>query len=147
MVFRRIENQPQKHLAAQVNTVVQASVASVKPYGIFVRLKGFRANGLVHLSQVGAITVHSVLGSCQMTLLGLCCSCIQHHLGSLLVLLQISDHLEIGKDESDEDKINALSAVHSVGDPLWVKVSALTHFTLLECLKATLSVSYAIAQL
>jgi hypothetical protein len=40
----------------------------------------------------------------------------------VLLLLQISDHLEIGKDESDEDKINALSAVHSVGDTLWVKV-------------------------
>ena len=36
--------------------------------------------------------------------------------------VQISDHLDIGKDESDEDKVNALSAVHSVGDPLWVKV-------------------------
>ena len=40
------------------------------------------------------------------------------------MLLQISDHLDIGKDEGDEDKINALSAVHSVGDALWVKVSA-----------------------
>ena len=36
----------------QVGSVLEASVASVKPYGIFVKLKGFRANGLVHLSQV-----------------------------------------------------------------------------------------------
>lgn len=36
----------------QVGSVLQAIVASVKPYGIFVRLRGFRANGLVHLSQV-----------------------------------------------------------------------------------------------
>ncbi|BDA46039.1 probable nucleolar protein of 40 kDa [Coccomyxa sp. Obi] len=80
---------PQSDAPPEVGSVLQAMVASVKPYGIFVRLKGFRANGLVHLSQ-------------------------------------ISDHLDIGKDESDEDKVNALSAVHSVGDPLWVKIVEVT---------------------
>lgn len=39
--------------------------------------------------------------------------------------LQISDHLDIGRDESDESKIAALSSVHAVGDPLFVKVPAL----------------------
>jgi predicted RNA-binding protein with RPS1 domain len=48
-------------VAVQVGSVIQASVASVKPYGIFVRLKGFRANGLVHLSQVHSIELHDVL--------------------------------------------------------------------------------------
>lgn len=32
--------------------MVRGTVASVKPYGIFVRMEGFRANALVHLSQV-----------------------------------------------------------------------------------------------
>jgi hypothetical protein len=41
------------------------------------------------------------------------------------LLLQISDHLDIGRDESDEAKIAALSSVHAVGDALFVKVPAL----------------------
>ena len=36
----------------QVGSILEAVVATVKPFGLFVRLKGFRANGLVHLSQV-----------------------------------------------------------------------------------------------
>ena len=36
----------------QVGSILEAMVATVKPFGLFVRLKGFRANGLVHLSQV-----------------------------------------------------------------------------------------------
>ena len=35
----------------QVGSILEASVASHKPFGIFVRLKGYQANGLVHLSQ------------------------------------------------------------------------------------------------
>lgn len=38
---------------AQVGSILEAMVATVKPFGLFVRLKGYRANGLVHLSQVG----------------------------------------------------------------------------------------------
>ncbi len=38
--------------AAQVGAVLRGTVSSVKPYGLFVRLEGFRANALVHLSQV-----------------------------------------------------------------------------------------------
>ena len=37
---------------AQVGAVLRGAVSSVKPYGLFVRLDGFRANALVHLSQV-----------------------------------------------------------------------------------------------
>ena len=40
------------------------------------------------------------------------------------LFLQISDHLDIGRDESDESKIQALSSIHAVGDPLFVKVRA-----------------------
>jgi len=35
---------------------------------------------------------------------------------------QVSEHLDIGRDESDEAKVEALSAVHAVGDALYVKV-------------------------
>lgn len=54
-----------------------------------------------------------------------CAESLQNTQFGLLPDLQVSDHLDIGKDESDEDKVNALSAVHSVGDPLWVKVGHL----------------------
>lgn len=36
--------------------------------------------------------------------------------------MQISDHLDIGRDESDEAKVESLSSIHAVGDPLFVKV-------------------------
>ncbi|CAL5227873.1 g10913 [Coccomyxa viridis] len=76
---------PMTDAPPEVGQILEAMVATVKPFGIFVRLKGFRANGLVHLSQV-------------------------------------SDHLDIGRDESDESKIASLSAIHAVGDPLFVKI-------------------------
>ncbi len=40
----------------------------------------------------------------------------------LLPRAQVSEHLDIGRDESDEAKVEALSAVHAVGDALYVKV-------------------------
>ena len=43
-------------------------------------------------------------------------------LQSLVFAQQISDHLDIGRDESDVSKIASLSAIHAVGDPLYVKV-------------------------
>lgn len=36
---------------------------------------------------------------------------------------QVSEHLDIGRDESDEAKVEALSQVHAVGDSVFVKVS------------------------
>ncbi len=36
--------------------------------------------------------------------------------------LQISDHLDIGRDESNEAKVESLSSIHGVNDPLFVKV-------------------------
>ena len=48
----------------QVGSVLEASVASVKPYGIFVKLKGYRANGLVHLSQVRGACLLSMHDAC-----------------------------------------------------------------------------------
>lgn len=44
---------PQSDEPPEVGSIHQASVRSVKPFGLFVQLPGFRANGLVHLSQVG----------------------------------------------------------------------------------------------
>lgn len=37
-----------------MGTIVQAEVQSVRPFGIFVRMKGFSQDGLVHSSQVSA---------------------------------------------------------------------------------------------
>ncbi|KAK9817647.1 hypothetical protein WJX72_000130 [[Myrmecia] bisecta] len=68
-----------------VGSIQHATVASVKPYGVFVKMDGFKANGLVHSSQV-------------------------------------SDHLDMRQEETDEDKVAALSSIAGVGDRLFVKV-------------------------
>lgn len=35
-----------------LGSVQRASIRSVKPFGVFVQMEGFRSNALVHLSQV-----------------------------------------------------------------------------------------------
>lgn len=37
-------------------------------------------------------------------------------------MLQVSDHLDIARDDSDEAKVSALEAVVAVGEAFWVKV-------------------------
>ncbi|KAL3145372.1 hypothetical protein ABBQ38_001624 [Trebouxia sp. C0009 RCD-2024] len=69
----------------ELGSIQRASIRSIKPYGVFVQMEGFRSNALVHLSQV-------------------------------------ADGMEIGKEDSDEEKVAALSAVVSVGETLFVKV-------------------------
>ena len=54
----------------QVGAVVRGTVASVKPYGIFVRMEGFRANALVHLSQVQTLRYVLALSLCRNVLIG-----------------------------------------------------------------------------
>lgn len=46
-------------------------------------------------------------------------TCVVAYIG---FALQVSDHLDIGRDETDESKVASLSAIHAVGDPLFVKV-------------------------
>ena len=41
---------------------------------------------------------------------------------------QVSEHLDIGRDEGDDAKVEALSAVHAVGDSLYVKVNPAHRF-------------------
>ncbi len=65
-------------------------MASVKPFGLFVRLKGYRANGLVHLSQVWGtdVLLSMVTHACRRptaircreiaALLCICCCCCGH---------------------------------------------------------------------
>ena len=36
--------------------------------------------------------------------------------------VQVSDHMDLGAEESDEAKVAALSEVHRPGDRIWVKV-------------------------
>jgi hypothetical protein len=43
---------PQSNEPPEVGTVHRATVATVKPFGVFVRIQGFRSNGLVHFTQV-----------------------------------------------------------------------------------------------
>lgn len=43
---------PLKEGAPEMNSVHKAEVASIKPFGVFVRMEGYRTNGLVHVSQV-----------------------------------------------------------------------------------------------
>lgn len=44
----------------EIGSVQRASIRSIKPYGVFVQMEGFRSNALVHLSQVpiGRSAVH-----------------------------------------------------------------------------------------
>jgi hypothetical protein len=37
----------------EVGSIHRATVAAIKPFGVFVRIQGFRSNGLVHFTQVG----------------------------------------------------------------------------------------------
>lgn len=60
-----------------------------------------------------------------------CLEDISWMLPTFIFVPQISDHLDIGRDESDESKIASLSSIHAVGDPLFVKVrvvSSLSYF-------------------
>ena len=43
---------PLREGAPEINSVHKSEVASIKPFGVFVRLEGYRTNGLVHVSQV-----------------------------------------------------------------------------------------------
>ena len=43
---------PLQEGAPELNSVHRAEVASIKPFGVFVRMQGYRTNGLVHVSQV-----------------------------------------------------------------------------------------------
>ena len=36
----------------ELGSIQKASIRSIKPYGVFVQMEGFRSNALVHLSQV-----------------------------------------------------------------------------------------------
>ena len=36
----------------ELGSIQRASIRSIKPYGVFVQMEGFRSNALVHLSQV-----------------------------------------------------------------------------------------------
>ena len=47
----------------QVNSIHDAVVERVQPYGIFVRLRGFRKFGLVHSSQVFFVDRHRMLAT------------------------------------------------------------------------------------
>lgn len=66
-------------------SVHRATVDSLRPFGAFVRLEGFRRSGLVHASQ-------------------------------------ISDHLALGRDDTDEERVADIGAVLAVGEQVWVKV-------------------------
>lgn len=75
--------------APDLGSIHRATVAEVRPFGIFVRLPGFRRNGLVHSSQV-------------------------------------SEHMGLSREDTDEEKVAALSGVVALGDAVWVKVVELT---------------------
>lgn len=69
----------------ELGSIQKAAVRSIKPYGVFVQMEGFRSNALVHV-------------------------------------FQVADGMDIGKEDSDEEKVAAVSAVVSVGEQVYVKV-------------------------
>eukprot|EP00884_Botryococcus_braunii_P001360 jgi/Botrbrau1/11224/Bobra.0075s0020.1 len=76
---------PQKTEPPDLGSIHRATVATIKPFGVFVRIQGYRSNGLVHFTQ-------------------------------------ISDHLDLPKEDSDESKIKSIGEVLEIGEPIWVKV-------------------------
>lgn len=82
---RQRQEGPQSDAPPAVGSIHSAVVERVQPFGIFVRLQGFRKWGLVHSSQV-------------------------------------SDHLEIMRDDSDDSKTAALASIIGVGEAVQVKV-------------------------
>ena len=48
--------------APPIGSVHKASVMSIKPFGVFVAMEGFRSNGLVHLTQVRPGAHVNILG-------------------------------------------------------------------------------------
>lgn len=49
---RRGGDGPVSYEPPELDSVHKATIASLRPFGAFVRLEGYRANGLVHVSQV-----------------------------------------------------------------------------------------------
>lgn len=154
----------------ELGSVHRATIASLRPFGAFVRLEGFRSNGLIHFSQARrfqpntgqehlaaqrlqrtdraiCVTLASlslplsclqirlahvrvlfpVSGSCKccsrrQNSPRLCCSqCFSRGLPTLSGM-QISDHLEVDREASDEEKTATIGSVLSVRETVWVKV-------------------------
>ena len=55
----------------ELGSIQRASIRSIKPYGVFVQMEGFRSNALVHLSQVP--TARSEALHYYATWLSFCC--------------------------------------------------------------------------
>ena len=70
-----------------LGSVQRASIRSIKPYGVFVQMEGFRSNALVHLSQVppARSALHHLFKQFIHVLI---CSCV--HLFIHGVLFQVS---------------------------------------------------------
>lgn len=47
----------------ELGSIQRASIRSIKPYGVFVQMEGFRSNALVHLSQVPQCRSDKVLST------------------------------------------------------------------------------------
>jgi len=79
------EEQDVSGFPPQLGSVHRATVQSVRPFGIFVRLEGYSRDGLVHCSQV-------------------------------------SEDIELAREDEDEMKVKALEFVARKGETVWVKV-------------------------
>lgn len=123
-----LDSGPQSDKPPEVGSVHDAVVERIQPYGVFVRLAGFRKFGLVHSRQVRlklcchgfkiSLVPCPCLQRCQVKLCG------DGELASsqLPTRLQVSDHLEFGKEDTDEEKISALSSILAIGEACKVKV-------------------------
>lgn len=84
----------------ELNSVQPGAVQSVRPFGVFVKMDGFRKYGLVHVSQVGSsfdkhggfvVILHGFVGGTASGSMGWCrCAAALVLFGSSLVLLQVN---------------------------------------------------------
>ena len=180
---------PQQEGAPEQGAILASKVHTIKPFGVFVQMQGWRTNGLVHVRQVLALMLllpawllaahiagslglanrsqgtkptHSSAPSCSgchrwgwykaqagcmsgapvwaahaahaLTLHRYKHTClwpIPGHTCNIQLLVracraavrvQVSNFMDFGKDDSDEEKVAALRSVVAEGDPCFVKV-------------------------
>ncbi|CAI7915338.1 unnamed protein product [Closterium sp. NIES-54] len=134
-------------------SIHRATVHSIRPFGMFVRLEGHRKHGLVHLSHVsdyevrvrlrgacatassisqythGVTTVHPhylVHGRCERPSMAPRICCPIPCINTTSACRSPTPHSQVAKrDDTDDAKVEALKGVAAEGEQVWVKVISL----------------------
>lgn len=104
-------------------SLLPAAVQQVRPFGVFVKLDGYRKYGLVHFSQVGGLP-GCVAARCRPCPHAwpacrphMCDSPPRGPVCSIRRCPQISDHLSFSREDPDDVKVKEIGDILSIGDP------------------------------